>query len=201
MCYQGALMKTRLAAAAVAAIALVSGACSRADYIEIEPDIATLKQKNNMVWLRARAKAHSGQEYPLEGVNWKVKDESIAAVDATGKVTPIKSGRTEVVASSGDITASIPVEVLFAEKLKVEPNPLVLDEDGESVDLKVTVYDWKGRELRDRGATFKSMDPKVLTMGQNAAHPGQAGTTKVEVRVDELVQVVDVTVAKAGKRK
>lgn len=174
--------------------------CVKADFIEITPDVATLKQKNNMIWLRAMVQSHNGQSYPQARVGWSVKDPTIAHVDETGKLTPVKSGRTEVVASYDDVSASIPVEVLFAEKMKVEPATLALEEDGEPSEFKVRVFDYQGRELRDRTPSFKSLDQKVLTMGQNAAHPGKTGSTRVEVRVDELVQFVDVSVVK-GRRK
>lgn len=182
-------------------LALASGiGCVKADFIEITPDVVTLKQKNNMVWLRAMVKSHNGQEYPQARPSWSVRDPSIAQVDEAGKLTPVKSGRTEVVASYGDISASIPVEVLYAEKMKVTPANATLDPDGEPVEFSVQVFDYMGRELRDRTPSFKSLDQKVLTMGQNAAHPGQPGSTKVEVRVDELIQFVDVSVGK-GRRK
>lgn len=193
---------TRTTPTVIAALAVLFAAgCQKADFIELQPDIVTLKQKNNMVWMRAMVKSHSGEQYPKATVGWSIKDPTIATVDETGRVTPLKSGRTEVVASYSGLTASVPVLVQFAEKMKVEPSPLELSEDGEAVDLKVTVFDHQGKELRDRSATFKSLDPKVLTMGQNAAHPGQAGETKVEVRVDALMEVVDVRVLKPGRKK
>lgn len=184
----------RMAAATLALVAMA--ACTRADYIEIEPDFVTFRQPNNSVWLRAHVKAHSGEEFPKSTVSWSVKDPSIAQVDDTGKLTPVKSGRTEVEAKFSGISASIPVEVLYAEKMQVEPTALELKADGEPVDLKVKVYDYRNRELRDRSATFKSLDPKILSMGQNSAHPGDPGETKVEVRVDGLMQVVNVKVKK-----
>lgn len=177
-------------------LAFAAGCSANVDYIDIEPDVAILKQRNGLVWLRARAMSHTGVHYPQVTVSWSVTDPSVAQVDSTGKLTPVKSGRTEVVAKVGDVIAAIPVEVILAEKLRVEPNPLVLREFGQPTDLRVTVYDYRGRELRDRTPTFHSLDPKVLTMGQNAAHPGKAGTTEVEVRVDALVDRVKVQVQK-----
>jgi hypothetical protein len=186
----------RFLAAVALTLGCMSGCSGNVDYIDVEPNVAVLKQKNAVVWLRARAMSHSGMHYPQLTVSWSVKDPSVAQVDGTGKVTPVKSGRTEVVAKLGEIAATVPVEVLLAEKMRVEPNPVVLREHGKPVDLRVTVYDYRGRELRDRTATFFSLDPKVLTMGSNAAHPGRAGTTQVEVRVDELVDRVSVQVKK-----
>lgn len=178
------------------ALALWAVGCAKADYIQIEPDIAILKTKNDSVWLRGHVRSNTGTEYPKAVVSWSVKDPSVARVDDTGRLFPVKSGSTEVVASYRGATASIPVEVVFAEKLKVEPTLLQLNEDGDPVDIRVKVYDYLGRELRDRSPTFRSLDKAVLTMGQNAAHPGRAGSTQVEVKVDELVQFVDVRVKK-----
>ena len=190
-----AAMRKVLATAALA-LASAAGCSANVDYIEIAPGMAVFKHRSELVWLRARAMSHTGTHYPEVTVNWSVKDPSVAQVDQTGKLTPVKSGRTEVVAAVGKVTASIPVEVLFAEKLRVEPNSVLLTENGEPRELRVRVYDYLGRELRDRAALFRSLDPSVLTMGQNAAFPGKAGRTQVEVRVDELVQRIDVQVKK-----
>lgn len=186
----------RTFASVVLTLGCLTACSANVDYIDVEPNVAVLKQKNAVVWLRARAMSHSGMHYAQVTVSWSVKDPSVAEVDSTGKVTAVKSGRTEVVAKVGDITATVPVDVVLAEKIRVEPNPLILREHGKPMDLRVTVYDYRGRELRDRTATFYSLDPKVLTMGSNAAHPGRAGTTQVEVRVDELVDRVNVQVKK-----
>lgn len=189
-------MRTALALGFFAFAATALLGCAKADYIQIEPDIAILRNKNDSVWLRGHVKSHGGTEYPMAYVSWSVKDPSIARVDETGKLTPVKSGTTEVVAAYRGVTAQVPVQVVFAEKMKVEPAVLELTEDGDAVDIVVKVYDYQGRELKDRTPTFQSLDQAILTMGQNAAHPGKAGTTKVEVRVDELKQVVDVKVKK-----
>jgi hypothetical protein len=183
-------------AAAALTLASAAGCSANVDYIDIIPDVAVFKQKNNLVWLRARAMSHTGTHYPQVTVSWSMKDPSVARVDQTGKLTPLKSGRTEVVATIGKVSASIPVEVLFAEKLRVEPSPVLLNENGNPADLRVRVYDYLGRELRDRTPLFRSLDPSVLTIGRNVAHPGKAGKTQLEVRVDELVQRVDVQVKK-----
>jgi hypothetical protein len=188
-------MRKVLATAALA-LASAAGCSANVDYIDIDPDVAVFKHRSDRVWLRARAMSHTGTHYPQVTVSWSVKDPSVASVDQTGRLTPLKSGRTEVQAKIGKVTASVPVEVLFAEKLKVEPSSLSLSENGDPLELRVRVYDYLGRELRDRPAMFRSLDPSVLTMGQNAAFPEKAGKTQVEVRVDELVQQVDVQVNK-----
>ncbi len=186
-------------AAALVLVPVLTG-CPSPDYIDIEPGHVTLKQKNNSEWLKARVKAHNGTDFPKAVVGWSSKDPTVATVDDKGRLTPLKSGSTEIVASYHGLKASVPVEVVFAERMEVKPAVLELSEYGDAVDVEVTVYDHRGRALRDRTPMFKSLDQKVLTMGRNAAHPGQAGETKVEVRVEELVQTVDVKVGKS-KRK
>ncbi len=187
---------TRSLLATFGALALCAGllGCPSPDYIEIEPGHVTLKQKNNSVWLKAHVRAHNGTDFPKAVVGWQVADPSVVTIDEKGRLTPLKSGATEAIATYRGLTASVPVEVLFAERMEVSPAVLQLTEYGDAVDLDVKVFDHRGRELRDRSPTFKSLDSKVLTMGRNAAHPGKAGETQVEVRVEELKQVVSVKV-------
>jgi hypothetical protein len=183
--------------AATAAVFASAGCAMDVDYIDIDPDVAIFKQKNNEIWLRAKPMANSGRQYPQVTVVWSVKDPDIAEVDQTGRLRPVKSGRTEAVATLGSITASVPVEVLFASKIKVEPELMELVVEGEPKEFNVRVYDYLGRELKDRTPMFKSLDTKVLTMGSNAAHPGSTpGTAEVEVKVDEAVQRVKAIVKK-----
>ncbi|MGA9526386.1 MAG: hypothetical protein WBV82_33350 [Myxococcaceae bacterium] len=184
-----------LGAALSLAVAL-SGCRQGIDYIQVTPDVVTFKNRNEEEWLRAMPKSHTGTEYPKINVGWSVKDPSVATIDGTGKLHPVKSGRTEVVASIGDVKAVVPVEIILIEKMKVEPELLVLKEDGEPRDFKVKFFDYLGRELRDRKATFSSSDKKVVTLAEERAFPGSRGTAKVEIRAGELRQVVEVKVEK-----
>ena len=178
--------------AGCAAAALVG--CQQVDYIEMQPNAVVLKQKNNMVWVQAHAMSHTGVYYSRAHVSWSVKDSEIARVDETGKVTPVKSGTTEVTAKVGDVTAAIPVDVLFAEKMAVEPPSLSLRVGQPAVEMHVKAYDYQGRELKDRTAIFHSKDQEVLSMGQNAAFPVNPGKTTLEVTLDELKKQIDVVV-------
>lgn len=184
------------------AVCLLAG-CGKPEYIELKPDTLVLRVRNDSIWMQARAISHTGVQYPKTRVYWKIKDPTVAAVDETGRVTPLKSGLTEVVGSAGQVTAAAPVEVLFAEKMTVSPNPLVLTEGSGSVDVQVKVFDYRVRELRDRTATFKSMNKEVLSMGQNAAFPVAAGTTQLQIQVEQLVQTIEVKVegAKTARNK
>lgn len=186
-------MRTRLHFALLPA--LLALGCNQVDYIEIKPQSLVLRQKNNEIWLQAHAMSHTGVHYSRAPIAWSVADPSIAQVDATGKLTPLKSGATEVIARHEKIEARAPVQVLFAEKMEVSPTSLNLVEGGPSVELSVKVFDFKGRPLSDRTPTFRSLDKNVVSMGQNAVFALAPGSAKVEVQVEELKQIVDVTVA------
>src|SRR5207247_2615781 len=109
-------------------------------------------------------------------------------------------GSTELVAQYGGVKASVPVDVLFAERMAVEPSPLVLKEGEPAVEMKVKAFDYLGRELRDRTPFFRSKNQEVLSMGQDAAFPVNPGATQLEVLVDGLRQVIEVKVEPAKKK-
>lgn len=174
--------------------ALLFVGCDNVQYIQVDPQNVSLRTKNDNVWLHAVGKSQTGRDYPKAEMSWSVKDPSIAQVDQTGRVTPVKSGATELVVKHGDVKASIPVEVLFAEKLTVEPTQLTLKVGDDGQDLKVRVFDYRGKELKDRSATFQVKDGKVANMGGNKVFPGDPGKTQVIVRAEDATATVDVTV-------
>jgi hypothetical protein len=179
----------------LASAVLVSGAgCSQVDYIEIKPDTLVIKQKSNEIWLQGHAMSHTGVQDTRARIAWSTVDPSIAEVDEKGRLVGLKSGRTDVVAKFGKVEARMPVDVLFADKLAVEPKTVTVVEGGPSVELKVKVFDYQGRELKDRTAAFRSGNKEVVSMGQNAVFGLAPGQTQVEVLVEGLSEKVDVTV-------
>ena len=175
-------------------------ACEKVDYLELSPDTVVLKQPTNEVWVQAKAMSRTGVQAPRAMLGWSIKDPAIAAVDDKGKVKPLKSGRTEVIVSHKEITASVPVEVLFVEKVEIEPAEVTVTEGGDPLELKVKVLDYLGRPLKDRAATFRSSDPKVVSMGQNAVFGLAPGSVVVEVQVEGAKASVKVVV-EADKAK
>ena len=189
-----------LALTALAGLATLWG-CHQPEYIEIKPDNLTLRQANNSIWLQAQALSHTGVQYPKAPIAWSVKDPRVAQVDSKGRLTPVSSGHTEVIAKTGSVTSSAPVDVLFVEKLEVLPTQLSLKEGGPSVELKVRAFDFRGHELRDRSPTFQSEAPAVASVGQNAVFPVGPGKARIKVQVDSLSQQVEVEVAKGSSSR
>ncbi len=183
-------------------VLLVAAACDKIDYIEIDPQEVVLRQPNNEVWLVAHGKSRQGRAGIRVVVGWSSADSSIATVDNTGKVKPVKSGHTEIIAKYGDAEARVPVDVLYVEKVSVEPTELKLVQDGESVELKAKAYDWRGKEIKDRTPTFNGSDPKVISVAQNAVFGMGPGSATVTVQIDGVKTTVPVTVepAKGAKK-
>lgn len=187
-------MSRRILLLVVAAAAAVFSACDNVQYIDVDPQAVSLRTKNDSVWLHAMGKSQTGHEYPKAEMSWSMKDESIASVDNTGKVLPKKSGQTELIVKHGNVSATVPVEVLFAEKVTVEPKELTLVDGEDGKELTAKVYDYRGKELKDRTATFSAKDQKVVSMGGNKAFPAGPGKTEIIVRVEDLTVTVPVTV-------
>lgn len=174
--------------------------CEQVDYIDIQPGLVTLKQPTNQVFLEARCMARTGVRATKAKVGWAIKDASIATVDQAGLVKPVKSGRTEAVARYGELEARVPVEVLFTEKIEVQPPTLTLKEGTPAEPVKVTAYDFEGKVLKDRSPTLVSQDRKVAQIvGGGAVLALDPGITTIDVQVDGKHASVAVTVEKDTK--
>jgi uncharacterized protein YjdB len=181
-------------------VLLAAAACDKIDYIELDPAEIVLRQPNNEVWLVAHGKSRQGRPGIRVVVGWSSADPSIATVDNTGKVRPVKSGHTEIIAKYRDVEARVPVDVLYVEKVAVEPKELTLVENGESVELHAKAFDYRGKEIKDRTPTFNGSDPKVISVAQNAVFGMAPGNATITVQVDSIKTTVPVTVEKEKKK-
>jgi adhesin/invasin len=63
--------------------------------------------------LRLVARVVDGRQHPVSGqvITWRSADASVAAVDTAARVTAVGAGRTTLLASGGDLTAELPIQV------------------------------------------------------------------------------------------
>lgn len=183
------------------AAALAVCACERVDYLELKPEAVIFRQASNEVWLQVRAMAHTGTQATRAAVTWSSADPAVATIDAKGRGKPVKSGHTEFVARYDAIEARVPVDVLFTEKIEVTPKDVRVTEGGESVELKVRAFDYQGRELKDRSASYASSNKDVISMGQNAVFGLSPGSGTVTVVVEGVKETVNVVVEPDKKAK
>lgn len=168
--------------------------CSQVDYLALSPDMVTLKQPNNEVWLVAKGMSRTGRAASGIGVKWSMGDGTVASIDATGKVKPLKSGRTWAEARYGSVTARVPVEVLYVEKIAVEPAEVTLVEGGPGVDIKVSAFDFEGNPIKDRTPALHALSKGIVNAGPGILFGLEAGETEVEVQVDAMKQRIKVKV-------
>ncbi len=176
------------------AVLFAAVACDKIDYIEINPDSVVLRQSTNEQWLSAQGKSRQGRPGLRVVCAWSSADPSIADVDAKGRVKPKKSGHTEIIATYHGVEARVPVDVLYVEKIDVTPKEVTVKVGDEPVELHVKAFDYLGKELKDRTATYHSHDEHFVTMGQNAVYGMNAGETIVTASVDGVTYDVKVTV-------
>ena len=108
----------------------------------------------------------------------------------------MKSGHTEIIATYNGVEARVPIDVLYVEKIAVEPTEVKLEEGGPSTEVKVKAFDYLGKELRDRTPTFHSGNEKIAGVAQGSVFGYAPGETTVTVQVDGVKATVPVTVEK-----
>lgn len=136
-------------------------------------------------------------------LTWKSSDESIATVDATGKVTGVKIGTTTITATARDgsgVSGSCTVTVLsHVKKVTVTPANLTLGKN-KSYTLTATVDAQPGT---DTGVTWTSSDTTIATVdatgkvtatdkvgtvtitATSKADPAKKGTCTIKVSGDQ----------------
>lgn len=176
-------MKSRAIAIALSASAIV--ACQKPTHIEISPKQPTLKSTMDSVQLIGRIMANT-HEFPREQPKWSSKDESIATVGDDGRATCKTGGRVQLVAAYGDLVATVPLECLFVEKLRVDlPTVELSFEAGDPVKPKLEAIGYDGRPLKDRAAFFRPQNDKICRVDASGQFwPVNPGATVVVAEID-----------------
>ena len=139
-----------------------------------------------------------------KALTWKSSDETVATVDATGKVTGIKTGTATITATAQDgsgVSGSCTVTVLSpVKKVTVEPANLTLGQN-KSYTLKATVEVFSSGT--DTGVTWTSSDTTIATVdatgkvtatdktgtvtitATSKADPAKKGTCTIKVSADQ----------------
>ena len=177
-------------------------ACEKIDYIDLVPADVTFKAPTAQTWMEAKCMARSGARATRTPVSWSVKDPSIAAVTAKGLLTPVADGETEVIAKAGDVEARATVQVIYVDRIEVEPKVLTMKEGEQSTHVKVRAFRKSGKELTDRKALYSSADRKIVQIvGDNALLPLDPGTTTVKIQVEGATTSLQVVVEPDKQKK
>ena len=162
-----------------------------ASALTLEPASLTL-YPGETARISARAQRADGTPVSVGRVMIKSLKPEIARVDTGGLVSGIAPGRTIVQATSGQLMATLPVEVVQAE-FALLPSRLLLAPD--QVDTLRSVVPSQGnREIR-AGVQWKSADTAVATVSSGGVVRGRApGQTEITAGVFGQERRATVTV-------
>lgn len=136
---------TRVAAAVLSLIvvgALLAGCGPSYKSLEIDPrgnDNSPLRSVGESANFRAFGVNAGKVRVQLDQVTWASSNEKVAKVDATGKVTAVGSGRTNLSAKWQELGDVVPVTVSILAKLDVQPAGPVTLKRWEEMQFKAAV--------------------------------------------------------------
>src|SRR5690242_10354825 len=93
-----------------ASVVILASACAKVERIEVKPAKVALSEAGQAVTLSAQALTADGEAVEKAEFAFASTNEKVATVDATGKVTAVKSGSANISITSGEVSASAPVE-------------------------------------------------------------------------------------------
>ena len=79
--------------------------------VVVSPEAKLLVEPGATFRFTARVTDELGTPFPEATVSWSVGDPAVASIDATGQVTAVSTGETEVQASAGSVSGSATLEV------------------------------------------------------------------------------------------
>jgi hypothetical protein len=180
---------------ALALLLLGTGCQQKSVALEIEPDKLVFNHRGAQQMAQVHGVTAKGDHVDVSKlVTWSVKPQGVASVSENGSVSPGLSGKATLIAEVGELSASIPIEVSFVEKLDISPNPVVLQEGGPPVLLTVVPRGAKGEALEGRRPMVNLQGPAIVRMEEDKLIPVRPGMTQLEIRVDEMSQRIDVRV-------
>lgn len=121
-------------------------------------------------------------------VTWASSDSTGLAVSATGLVTALASGSYQVTATSNGLTATAQVVVApgLPASVTISPAPATVGAQGDTIILKATVHDARGRLITYPSMTWTSSAPNIATVTQSPGDAGPASATVTGVNLGEV---------------
>ena len=133
-------------------------------------------------------------------VTWDQRDDNILTVgDTSGKVTPVKAGKTTVTVTGPDGTKSKPLEIKIIQDptLKIT-NPISSLKVGKTHDFGYLYTDKDGKDYSSgKVESWKSSDTTRATVGSSdgiVTSIGLGGTITIDLSVEGLTASTDIAV-------
>ncbi|MFL5358309.1 Ig-like domain-containing protein [Archangium sp.] len=177
-----------------ASVVLLASACQKVERIEVKPAKVELSEAGQAVALSAVAVTAKGEPVEKAKLEFTTSDAKVATVDATGKVSAVKSGAATISVTTGEVRAMAPVEVVIPSAITVKGAPFTLTGlDSEAV-VEAEVQDDAGRPVKTAKLEYASADANVVAVEGNKFIAKAVGTTTVTATSGKLRQEIPVTV-------
>jgi uncharacterized protein YjdB len=179
-----------------ASVLLSAVGCQKPTNIVIEPKQPTLRQRKDEVRLIAHV-MYGKHEDAKDRVKWTSEDPNIVTVNDDGFIKGINSGFAKVTAEFGEIKASVPVEVLFVDKMTArEKVELKYDDDNGGVDPEIVAVTNSGTVLKNN-LSFNSQNDKICRVdGSGKFRAGDVGETVITASFDGHSVTIPCSVTK-----
>lgn len=152
----------------------------------------------DVVQLNAAVRSSTGATVPNSSVQWTVTDPAVATVSATGLLTALREGTTDVVAVAAGTAVqqrrSLAIVLHPATAIELDRTQLDLP-IGQAGGIAATVRGLDGRVLLNRPLEWISSDPSVVTVSLNGIMtPRKVGVASITVRYGSLRATLQVRV-------
>jgi hypothetical protein len=191
----------RVTIMAVAALSLA--ACAKPDFLEVTPKEQVFKSVGSELWFKALPKSREGKVFHKQQgeVRWTTSDPKVVTVDEVGKARSAGPGTATLTATLGELKAEVQVEVVTVGKVTAEPTELTFEARGEPKPLTIKVFDYLGRELKDRSPLARCENEDVCRTSNLGVHPVDPGETLVRVTAEGQETTVQVKVEPSKQKK
>ncbi len=195
--------------AVFAGLIALTGCKPKPEKIVVSPENIQLTAPDATATLKATAVDKNGAEVEGVTITWSSSNESVAKVDAHGKVTAVGSGNATITAKAAALSANVAVTVSLPTAIKLDKDKVSVTPEALEVAVTATIVDEKGQPWKGKGeVTWSSADEKIAKVEKGKiTGVGEGKTTvtaaykglKAEVAVESTVTAEEEEGAKATK--
>ena len=172
--------------------------------MDVVPSATTLFSLGDTVRLAASGVDANGHVVAGLSFAWTSEHPTVATVDPNGLVTAVRTGSTDVYATSGELRDSAGVTVAqLASEVRVTPAVDTLGAVGDTVRLTAVALDRNGNEVEDTDYIWWAPHPSVVTVDRNGLVTATGvGTGEIRVRATragaDYIGTARITVLRAA---
>ncbi|MDE0650842.1 MAG: Ig-like domain-containing protein, partial [Gammaproteobacteria bacterium] len=151
--------------------------------LDVVPPATTLFSLGDTIRLVASGVDANGHHGPALAVTWMSEHDAVATVDSNGLVTAVRTGSTDVFATTGELRDSAGVTVAqLATEVRVTPEADTLA-IGDTLLLSAVALDGNGHVVEDTDYVWSTSNPAAVAVDDSglvtALGPG-TGTIRAQ---------------------